>query len=153
MGPVCLYTSKQFNCEQNTKIILLSRDKIANFIFHILKTFALHWQILFGPRFPRNSSTTHTYITIFTKIGFEYTADGATTRYKIIHQRKNFLVCPISAAMQSLLLDHLVAEQVETVDGDAEVQRLDEDHRSVEVGKGQHHRPGLGQVLAAGSRQ
>ena len=102
-------------------------------------TFALHWQILFGPRFPRNSSTTHTYITIFTKIGFEYTADGATTRYKIIHQRKNFLVCPISAAMQSLLLDHLVAEQVEAVDGDAEVQRLDEDHRSVEVGKGQHH--------------
>ena len=29
MGPVCLYTSKQFNCEQNTKIILLSRDKLA----------------------------------------------------------------------------------------------------------------------------
>ena len=55
--------------------------------------------------------------------------------------------------MQSLLLDHLVAEQVEAVDGDAEVQRLDEDHRSVEVGKGQHHRLGLAQVLAAGSRQ
>ena len=53
--------------------------------------------------------------------------------------------------MQSLLLDHLVAEQVEAMDGDAEVQRLDEDHRSVEVGKGQHHRLGLGQVLAAGS--
>ena len=55
--------------------------------------------------------------------------------------------------MQSLLLDHLVAEQIEAVDGDAEVQRLDEDHRSVEVGQGQHHRPGLGQVLAAGSRE
>ena len=153
MGPVCLYTSKQFNCEQNTKIILLSRDKIANFTFHIFDDFCTSLANTFCPRFPRNSSTTHTYITIFTKIGFEYTADGATTRYKIIHQRKNFLVCPISAAMQSLLLDHLVAEQVEAVDGDAEVQRLDEDHRSVEVGQGQHHRLGLGQVLVAGSRE
>ena len=125
--------------------------QISHFTF--LMTFALHWQILFGPIFPRNSSTTHTYITIFTKIGFEYTADSAATSYKIIHQRKNFLVCPISAAMQSLLLDHLVAEQVQAVDGDTEVQRLDEDHRSVEVGQGQHHRLGLAQVLAAGSRQ
>ena len=142
MGSVFLNPSKQFNCEQNTKNMghcSFEQGKKHKFLILLFVTFALHWQTLFGPRFPRNSSTTHTYITIFTKIGFEYTADGATTRYKIIHQRKNFLVCPISAAMQSLLLDHLAAEHVEAVDGDAEVQRLDEDYRSVEVGKGQHH--------------
>ena len=139
MGPVCLYTSKQFSCEQNAKIILLSRDKIANFTFHIFEDFCTSLADTFWSQISKNSSTTHTYITVFTKIGFEYTADGATTRYEIIHQRKNFLVCPISAAMQSLLLDHLVAEQVQAVDGDAEVQRLGEDHRSVEVGQGQYH--------------
>ena len=65
MGPVCLYTSKQFNYEQNTKIILLSRDKIANFTFHTFEDFCTSLADTFWSQISKkqlNHTHLHNYI-------------------------------------------------------------------------------------------
>ena len=53
--------------------------------------------------------------------------------------------------MQSLLLHHLLSDHEESVDGDAEVQSLGEDHGTVKGGQRKNHRPGLLEVLSAAS--
>ena len=53
--------------------------------------------------------------------------------------------------MQSLLLHHLLSDHEESVDGDAEVQSLGKDDRTVKGWQWKHHRPGLIELLSAAS--